>query len=208
MSKYIISLCLLLSTYFAHGHQPDISSTMLVEQENGHWLLQVRASLTAFQYEIRNHYGENSYDSPEKFKDLVVEHIMQNFVLTGNDKDSIQLQNGYVKLGHETNVVFEMMGMPKDLDRMAITHKSFSNIHRNQSILLVLKQGVAKDQFILNESNDHTALLTLKDNRFVIQSLASNPTFFPYGLIIGVAMSLTILCIYIPLRRKLKMSKP
>lgn len=167
MIKWLISLCLIFSSWMVQGHQPDVSSTMLIEQPDGSWLLQVRASLTAFQYEVRNKYGEDSYDTPEKFQELVSQHLAEQLTVFFNQKDTAVLQNAYVKLGHETNVVFEVLGVPKIIKSLSVQNSSFQNIHRNQSALLVLKKGFPKEQYILNNSNQHTIELLVDGSQFV-----------------------------------------
>ena len=48
--KYSI-IILIWATCFCNklqAHQPELSTTMLIEQPEGQWLLQVRSALTAF----------------------------------------------------------------------------------------------------------------------------------------------------------------
>lgn len=49
-----------------NAHQADISPTMLTQQ-NGRWIHQVSAALTAFQHEVKFHNGDNAFDTPEVF---------------------------------------------------------------------------------------------------------------------------------------------
>jgi len=53
--RFLITLGLLLISWGAKAHQADLSSTLLVEQGENAWILQIRASLTAFEYEIEHH---------------------------------------------------------------------------------------------------------------------------------------------------------
>lgn len=167
MNKWLISFCLIFSSWIVQGHQPDLSSTMLVEQKDGNWVLQVRGSLTAFQYEVRNHYGENAYDTPEKFQELVINHLMENLSINFGGQDTAVLQHPFVKLGHETNVVFQVLGVPKTIKSLSVKNSCFKNIQSNQSALLVLKEGFSKEQFVLNNSNEHTVQLTVDGTQFV-----------------------------------------
>lgn len=173
MFRWVILFCLLLGYEAAYAHQPDLSSTMLVEQDDNEWILQVRSALTAFQYEIKDHFGDSAYATPEEFQGLVIEHIRENILIKFNDVN-VSLDSGMVRLGHETNVVFKVSGTPKDIETLSVQNSSFSHVSRNQSALIVLKKGFEKDQFVLNVKNQHTVKLKVADTKFVLDAPISN----------------------------------
>ena len=164
---------LLLSTLFLSfsnsAHDPELSSTLLVERNDGTWVLQIRAALTAFEYEVHTHYGKDQYATPEEFNALVVRHLMEKISITFNEKTAATLQNGYVKLGHETMAVFDMNGVPKKINKVMVSNTSFKDIHDSQSALVILKKGLNKQQFWLNTDNEHTARLKASRNQFELQ---------------------------------------
>lgn len=182
MIKWLLSICILFCVSCIMAHQTDVSSTMLVEQADGTWVLQIGATMTAFQYEVIAQHGENAYDSPEQFKTLVVNHLKDNLSIYFNDQDPVELGQGRVKLGHETNVIFEVLGVPEEVKSIKVKNSSFKDIQRNQSTLLVLKTGFPKEQFVLNEENKHTLKLLVIDSKFVAQgkvvraSMVTSPT--------------------------------
>ena len=168
MHKWFLSIVLYWVIIGAlSAHSPELSSTILKEQENSKWVLVVRAPLTALQYEISTHYGESAYSSPEEFQALVVEHLKENVSIRLNEMDTLTLQKGMVKLGHETNVVFQLVGMPEVVNSLSIKNSSFKDIRRHQSALIVLKNQFSKTQFILDKENQYTAKLIAVDNQFV-----------------------------------------
>lgn len=189
MAKYFLLLSLVLSSFVIKAHQADVSSTMFVEQEDGSWILQVRAALTAFEYEIHEHYGKDAYATPEEFQELVISHLKDNISIYFNAKDSVVLENGFVKLGHETNAVFKVLTVPETWEYISVKNSSFKGIHKNQSALVVLKKGFAKDQFILNNENGHTAELIVDGSKFILSSNQSTTWYLYYimaGVILGV----------------------
>ena len=207
MIRNILVLCLLASSWMAQAHQADLSTTMLVEQNEDQWVFQIRASLTAFQYEVRTHFAETPYKTPEEFKDFVIEHVKNNVTIYFNETDSVTLRNPYVKLGHETNVVFEVVGVPKNIESVFVKNSSFNDIHRNKSALVLLKKGFEKEQFVLNNDNEHSAELIvneksfeLKDNQNISVASFSN-SYMKLGLIILLLGSLTYLGIKFSKRR-------
>ncbi|MRI00196.1 hypothetical protein GH721_06555 [Kriegella sp. EG-1] len=198
MFKKILFIGLLLITIGANAHSADTSTTMLVEKENGTWVLQVSASLTAFQYEIRKHFAETPYKTPEEFQKMVLEHLKNNLEISFN-KSNISFGNGMVKLGHETRVVFEVFGIPSKFENVKIKNTVFEDIQQNKSALMLFKKGFSKEQFILNKDNNHTLLLQVKDNGFIKTNPnktnhASSNIIMYIGL--GVVFILSIISIY------------
>jgi hypothetical protein len=170
MTKHFLTISFALLSLFASAHQPDISTTMLVEQEDGSWVLQVRASLTAFEYEVHTKYGKDSYKTPEEFNELVIRHVTESISITFGENNAAELDHAFVKLGHETNVVFKAIGIPETITTMSVTNGSFKNIHGNQSALIIIKTGFEKKQFILSDTNEHTAKLSVLGNTFELQA--------------------------------------
>ncbi len=173
--KYLI-FCLFSMTFIdsTFAHQPDRSSTMVIEQADGTWLLQIKSAMTAFEYEVHQTFGEKSYSTAEEFNALVIKHLQNNIIIDFNTDGTAQLSNGMVKLGHETTVLFKVEGMPKQLNHLTLTNSSFKDIHHNQSALVIVKEGFEKQQFVLNNQNHHTAALQVGTNKFEPVVVAKN----------------------------------
>lgn len=194
-----ISLCLSIA---ARAHKPELSSTILVEQGENKWVLQIRAALTAFEYEVHHRYGESSYSTPDEFKELVIKHVEQNVSVQFDNGQHIALENGVVKLGHETSVTFDLLGTPDNIDYASITNSSFSAIPRNQSSLMLVKKGYAKDQFKLDQRNAHTVTLKVADLKFELVAAVQHETrkVCQY-LIIAGATTLLLIFSYFAMKR-------
>ena len=185
MKKQLLVCIIGLISMASFAHNPDVSTTMLVEKENNTWVLQISASLTAFQQEIRTHFSETPYQSPEEFQQMVLEHIKNNLEVSFNDGALIALGPGMVKLGHETKVVFEVLGIPSDIKSVRVKNTTFADISRNQSALLLFKEGFSKDQFVLHNANNHILELQVKGNTFVEAGKSKASFFSPYfGLLL------------------------
>lgn len=168
MKKYISVCIVVLCSMLGYAHNPDVSTTMLVEKENNIWVLQISSSLTAFQQEVRTHFSETPYKTPEEFQQMVLEHIKNNLEISYNNGSKITFGQGIVKLGHETKVVFEVFGIPSNLQSLQVTNTTFKDIGRSQSALFIFKDGFSKDQFILNNENEHSLELKASGNKFVM----------------------------------------
>ncbi|MDF9799310.1 hypothetical protein OKW21_004573 [Catalinimonas alkaloidigena] len=171
--KSIIAAVLVLIAMSASAHQPDISSLTLLEHESGKWTLQLNASMTAFQYEVRNAYGDDSYASPEEFNQLLVNHLKEHIALQLN-KENVTLENGLVRLGHATTVAFELSGVPEAVEEVFVENRGFENIHHSQIIFSIVKEELDKFQFILNEENNFQISLSLEDNQILLAETSWN----------------------------------
>ncbi len=197
MKKWFLSLALFLSAWSVQAHQTEISSTMLVQQDNNTWVLQIRSALTAFDQTIQANYPK--YESAEEFQALVLEHIKKNLEITFNEKDKVTLQNGMVKLGHESSVVFEVTGVPEHIESVFVKNSSFKSINRNQSALILLKKGFKKKQFSLNKKNDYSLHLKAANNEFTpmdssIANAEMATTNYTYvGALLGL-LGLIVIC--------------
>lgn len=192
MIKYVISLCFCLFINAAWAHQPDVSSTVLMEQKDGTWLLQIKAALTAFEYEVEATQGANSYATPEEFRALVLAHLQKNIQIKSNGNNLLSLQKGYVQLGHETNVLFQLVGMPDSLATLQVSNNSFKDIHHHKSTLVVLKNGFQQQQFSLDKKNQYNAQLKANNNSFALITDSSS-TSIAAVLILSLFLIVTLL---------------
>lgn len=191
MKKFLLTVYAGLLSMVSYAHSPSTSTTMLVEKDDNSWVLQISASLTAFQQEIRTHFSETPYKTPEEFQQMVLEHISNNFAISFNDGEEIILGKGIVKLGHETKVVYEVFGIPTDVQSVRVKNTAFDDIYKSQSVLLLFKKGFTKEQFVLDNANDYTLALKANGNKFV-QVSQSKAGFSLNGLLI-VAFLLILL---------------
>lgn len=113
MKRWIVSLVLVAWASLAQAHQPAISTVILAEKSDQSWILQIRSPLNSFEYVIKQNYGENSFASADEFKDLVINYLKENISIRFNGNYELLLQKGTVKLGHETNVFFQVTEVPE-----------------------------------------------------------------------------------------------
>ncbi|RTE55252.1 hypothetical protein EHW67_01415 [Arenibacter aquaticus] len=162
-------------------------------------MLQISASLTAFQQEIRTNFAETPYKTPEEFQQMVLEHLKSNLHVSFNGGEAISLENGAVKLGHETRVLFQVSGITSDIHSVLVKNSTFKDIHRNKSTLFLLKEGYKKEHFVLNNENDHTLSLAVNGKEFVEVGkneaglVASGAGMVLLGVVAILVLGLTVL---------------
>jgi len=190
MKNLLLLLSILLCFAKGFAHQPDVSTTLLVEKENNIWMLQINASLTAFQYEIKTHFSETPYKTPEEFQKMVLAYVKDNISLQINGNEIKAFGVGMVQLGHETKVVYEVFGIPSEIDSAVLKNSVFKDIHKSQSTLIIAKSAFQKEHFVMNDANDHTITLELANGSFSIpqKKINSKSITSPKKLSLSIAM--------------------
>ena len=191
--KPIVVVAILLSITTANAHQPDISSVTLIEQESGQWTMQINASMTAFQYEVWNAYGKDSYATPAEFNQLLLSHLREKIELKVNG-GAVILGDGFVKLGHATAVVFNLSEIPKLIEDVSLANFGFKTIHHSQSVFSIVKEGLDNSQFVLSEANDYQLNVKMKDNQVLVSETSSTDYQM---VVIVIAMFIGLFAIFL-----------
>lgn len=173
------------------GHSPSQSSILLVEGKNGQWTLQIRAALTAFEHVVHEEYTANGYSTPEEFEELMIGLLSKNLTLYVNDKE-VSLNNPKIKLGHETILVYEVV-IPEYFQTVKVKNTMFQSIYKSKSIFMVLKNGVQRNLFSLDNSNDYVARLTIENNQFVLLNDDKSSASISQNALFLIAFVVTLL---------------
>jgi len=195
MNKLLLSFIFSLYTLFNFAHGTDASILILKEHDDNTWTLQTKSSLEAFRKEIRMHFSETPYTSPEMFKEQVLTYFKNTFKITVNNTEIIPLNTGVVKLGHETSLFFNKIKLPKNINSIKIEGGMFKDIYKSNAKLLILKKGFDKTPFILSKKNNFTVNLSLKEQKITLipqtKQTSHNSYVFFIGLfitVIGIAL--------------------
>ena len=180
MRTYFLLSVLLVFGLKVSAHSPDNSTAFLAEQDGGEWIVQLNTALTAFEHEIHYNYSDSAYSTPEEFRQLVVEYCKANFILVANGSDTLSYANVAVRLGHATDVVFQVANMPASLSELTVINRVFQDIGRSNSTFVMLKKGYPKAQASLTKNNGFTETFEVGSDTIEISrpsALASVGTF-------------------------------
>lgn len=166
INKYLIFILLMSMSIDSYSHQPDMSTMIISEADDGKCILQINSALTAFEGEIEYIYGKNAYKTPEEFKDLVISHFKKNFILIINEHERLTFSNPLVLLGHDTRLVVELLGLPKNIKSIQLKSTLFKDIPRNQTLVIMLKTGFPDKQYILNNENKQEIYVVQNDGKW------------------------------------------
>ncbi|UZR98956.1 DUF6702 family protein [Chondrinema litorale] len=174
----LFTIFLSLSAVTTKAHQPNISSFILIEKDPELWMLQLNASITAFEYEVKNEYGKDSYNSTEEFNQLLLKHLKEQITIKINDKN-VPLKNGRVQLGHSTTIVFDLAKANDGItEEIFVKNNSFQNIYNSQTIFSIIKEEFDRTRSVLNKKNDFQISVSLIDHQFIMEESPKNDIWF------------------------------
>lgn len=175
MKEFLLTITMSFMALLSTAHGVDISTIVFAEKEENIWTLQVVSALDAFRKEVKIHYSDAPYTTPEEFNSQLLDHLQENLRIFVDGQQALALGKGMVNLGHETVVFYNEIKFPDDATALKIVGEMFKDIHRSKIKLLILKKGYDKQPFILDQKNNYTADLVMKENRFEIKEKEEFP---------------------------------
>lgn len=137
MRKFIYFIFIVLLPNLTEAHSPLISTVALIKSKDNIWKVHVSSSLSAFQYALTSDDKSLQLDSLsfDLFQQKIIDLLRRKLKIEiSGDKDT-KLEDGIVKLGHETEVVFKLSGNENNTGSINIENGSFLSIPDHYCIL-------------------------------------------------------------------------
>lgn len=185
----IVLACCVFNYVSAHSSQ---ISTITISKKDTAWSLHISSSFDAFYYELTKKYPQTDFNkiSKEALTDLLIKEVGNSIDMIANKTAKIKLQNGAVQVGHQTDLWFDIKGMPKDLTQLYVEAHTFSNITQHNYILLMPKNETY-EKFILGSNNSNTMNFEVhKGSIFKAIPIESKNSILQFSLI-GMALLIT-----------------
>lgn len=164
----LFAVLFLFSLLSLNAHNPQISTVALVQNKDNQWHLIISAGLSAYQYELKNTDMSINLDSlnADKFQRMIVAHLRKKITIKANG-DETELKNAKVILGHQTDINFEVAGMPDELLSLDMEHLGFGTLKDHFCVLKVVTRDNESTNYILQNDNNHAVSFALKNKIFV-----------------------------------------
>lgn len=183
MKTLLLTLLLATLTGAGWAHSPQISTVTLTQNKDSTWTLMMRASLSAYQYELADgciNCQTNSILAAD-FQPLLLAHLRENIRIRANGSDTISLQKGQVVLGHQTDVRFDVVGMPEQVQLLDVQQLSFAGLGQHVCILRVITLTSGSSTSVLQQDNDYAVSLAQQDNVLAEVTRSSETNWLPWG---------------------------
>lgn len=188
MKKISIILLVCLHSVGIFAHNAQISTVALVQSKDSKWHLILSASLTAFQYEIKNSNPNINLDSlnAEKFQRIILDHLRQKIDIEANGHHAT-LSNARVILGHQTDINFEATDMPENLQTIDFQQLGFSTLRDHYCVLKIITKNGNENSFMLQKDNNYSVSLVAENTVLVEKVNQSESNFLIYlTVVLGI----------------------
>lgn len=187
---------LLLVSISLEAHNSTISAVNLVYSDMNRWNGYITVSHSAVQTELSNAYPGLDFEKldPETYVSLIEEHMRSHISLFTPETTDITLGDFLIRPGHETYIMFQLNGLPKQVDELNIKYDCFAQNKNHVAALYIKTEGVV-EKFYFNDKNGYS--LNLKRGELgILQHKAEQNSLFSwfssiealYGVIISVFM--------------------
>lgn len=162
--KRIIFLLLTLVTLSVEAHQANRAGFTFSKGDDGQYTALLSGALVGVEAEINQNYGETAYSDVEAFKALVVQHVEKTVNLRFNDTP-VKFENVKVMLGHETNIIASVTGVPEPIESIHLTNTFFKDIFRSKLLVIFSGDNLPTKRYVLNDSNQYTLDIRLHNTQ-------------------------------------------
>ncbi|WP_340153700.1 hypothetical protein [uncultured Marivirga sp.] len=162
--KALSLVLIIFSTFKLSANEPKKSSFSLIENVTGEWIINLNASITAFQYELEFQERATNYTSIEEFKQVLLKHIKESIHLTINGGIKPILLEGKVMVDKTTTVAFKLGGLPDHIEQVYLKNESFTHINSDKFIFIISKLGLANQEFIVSTATNNQLNIIINEN--------------------------------------------
>ena len=154
--------------------------------------MHISASLSAFQYALINEDKLLQLDSlsSDLFQQRVIDLLRRKLRVQITSGENIILEDGIVKLGHETEVVFKLAVKENNPRSIKIKNESFLSIADHYCVVKVITPDGASSNILLEKGNEYSVEVFNSKNGYAL----TNPSKFNWKLsLAGVFLLISIL---------------
>lgn len=197
MKKIYFSILFLFTIVMTRAHNSQISTVSLVQNEEQIWNLYISSSFDSFKYQLISKYPDIDIDnlSAEKYQKLLLKYLQENIILTANGEKMANLHNGIIKLGHQTDLIYEVNGLPEKLTSLYLKLDGFENDSKHNSIFKIVTPQLKSKNFILKKDNEFQLSLEKANEEFQLVPKEDNTSLFLPIMGLTVLVLTTILAI-------------
>ena len=200
MKKLLLIISFISYSLSIQAHNGQISTISIIQNEDKKWSLMISSGVNTFEYELRNKFPNLNLNTLKinDFQKLFLANLKENISINTDEGNDIELINGSIKIGHQTDARFNLKGMPEKLEGLSIQNQSFSTINDHYCVINIITKKGSSQNFLLKKGNKFKISLT-SENGIWKESESHGIGF--YALLSTITVFL-ISIIFIILRKK------
>ncbi len=202
MKKILLIISFLAINLSLKAHNAQISTLSIIQNEDKKWSLVVSSGLSAFEFELRNKFPTLDLNKLKlnDFQKLFLANIKENISIKANGKNEIELINGSIKIGHQTDARFDLSGMPEDLEKFSMINHSFSTLTDHHCVMNIITKNGVSQNFVFEKNNKFELSMVSKNGVWHI-SEGFGPSFY---VLISVISLFLFGILFIVLKKRIK----
>ncbi len=187
MKKIIFLLTVLGFMATVNAHNSQVSTIVLVQNEQRIWSLNLSNSFDGFRYQLIKNYPDKDIDNltADEFQKLVLKYVQENLYINANDAIAVELQEGVIKLGHHIDLKFKITELPDDLNSLDIRLMGYDENSQHNAILKISTPTYTSGNYVLKKGNQFKLYLQKTNGQFLmVEEIELNILWFIYGLVL------------------------
>jgi hypothetical protein len=177
------------------GHSPQISTFALVRDTKGQWTAHLSASLEA----IESVLGNKKFSSAEAFQKELIQQVKSAIKIKSGVLQSVTLNDGQCHLGHQTDLKFTLIGLPRDAATISVENEFFKEMNSHLMVFKVIDGATESNQFVLQSSNHFSAQAHIQPTGITVDSEQA----FNYYYLLFIAPIVLLLLLKYPMKKSI-----
>lgn len=192
-NKWLFALLILISLKTL-AHNPQVSNISINQDAaTKKYSLLINVPLSTCENELRNSYPSIKIDSLSKneFQELLLNHFKKNIQFIANKNDTLLISNGMLSIGHETQLIFELSGLPQTVHTLRLKYAALSSQYDHFAVLQISLADKTTGKFVFNNDNKYELSLINKNNKLVLENNQSS--FFKLAYLIPTLIGVMLI---------------
>ena len=183
MKKSAFTITIVLLSLKLMAHNPQVSNISIIQDSaTKKCSLLITVPLLTCENELHTSYPSIQIDSLSKnqFQQLLLNHFKKNIQFVANNNYTLVLNNGLISIGHETQLIFTLSGLPQPLQTLHLNYAALRSQYDHFAVLQISLADNTTGNFIFNNENNYTFSLINKNNKWVLadnQSAMFKPAY-------------------------------
>lgn len=176
------------------AHNPQVSNISINQDaDTKKYSLLINVPLSTCENELRNSYPSIKIDSLSKneFQELLLNHFKKNIQFIANKNDTLLISNGMLSIGHETQLIFELSGLPQTVHTLRLKYAALSSQYDHFAVLQISLADKTTGKFVFNNDNKYELSLINKNNKLVLENNQSS--FFKLAYLIPTLIGVMLI---------------
>ncbi|PKA99090.1 hypothetical protein B0O79_2788 [Flavobacteriaceae bacterium MAR_2009_75] len=167
-----------------NAHSAQISTMTLAQNQQKEWTLHISSSFDGFRNQLVQNFPEVKIDelSADEFQKLIIQYVKDNILINANIDFVGELKEGAIKLGHQTDMKFRIIGLPEDIKTLLVKLNGFDEKSNYNSVFKIVTQAGTSKNFVLKKANGFQVSIEKVNDKFQL-TIDEQSLVWPFAIL-------------------------